>query len=174
MVSTSLNEDKPGGLPDLSFFIAEYILPGIALALWFLSAHVPLFWWLRTSWESAELTTLLVHPLTIALIVVPYLLWPMGLAVATSSGSFLSMWHLPKIVMGIVRAPLHYLVVLVVGAISMLIPAAMIPVLGAGGGSLLATLLIGVGQVVIMAYSHAVMGSMMGHLARVKPEVIGE
>lgn len=174
MASTSANDDKPGGLPELTFFFAEYILPGIALALWFLSAHVPLFWWLHSSWESVEMMALLLHPITIALVVVPYILWPMGLALAASSGSFFSMWHLPKIIMGIVRAPLRYVIVLFVGALSMLIPAAMVPILGAAGGSLLAALLIGVGQVVIMAYSHAVMGSLMGHLARVKPEVIGE
>lgn len=174
LASTAAKGDRSSGLPEMSAFFGDFILPGIALSLWFISVYIPLLLWLRSNWDGADLSTLLVAPVTLLLVAVPYILWPMALARAAVTGSFLSMWNIPRILLGIVRAPLRYGFVLLIGFLSALIPVVMLPVLTMGGSSLFVTLFIAVLQVAIMAYSHGVMGSLLGHLARMEPKVIAD
>lgn len=175
MAATAMGVDRPHGFPELSGFMAELVLPGLALCLWFVVANVPLLLWITQSKGGFEGGAgLLSNPITLALVALPYALWPAALARGAATGSWFSMFNLPRLVIGIARAPVAYLVVLVIGAVGAIAPTLIDSLRSEACGALLRNLAITIVELAIFAYAHGVMGAAMGHLARVTPAVVDD
>jgi hypothetical protein len=175
MAATAMGVDRPQGFPELSGFMAELVLPGLALCLWFVVANVPLLLWVTRApggWEGGA--GLVSNPITLALVALPYVLWPAALARGAATGSWFSMFNIPRLVVGIARAPLPYLVVLAVGAAGAVAPGLIDSLRSQACGALLRNLAVTVLELAIFAYAHGAMGAAMGHLARVAPAFVDE
>ena len=171
MASGAYGEKSPGPLPEMMHFIPDFVVPGFALTLWFALASFPLLGWLSHAGATTPPAELVTHPLTILFAVTPYVIWPIALAHATASGSFFSLWNFPAFIMSISRAPFRYGVVLAAGVAAAFLPMFIAGMVAYAAGTIGAVIgmFIAAGS---MAYSHAVMGALMGHLARTKPEVL--
>ncbi len=171
LASGAYGQKSPGPLPELMHFLPDFVVPGFALTLWFVTAFLPLIGWINHLSANTPPAELMLHPLTIALALTPYLLWPIALAHAASSGSFLSLWNIPGILLSLVRAPFRYAIVLLGGLAAALLPMFVAGIIIHVGGPIgaIVGLFVAAGS---LAYSHAVMGTLMGHLARTKPAVL--
>jgi hypothetical protein len=175
MAAAAMDLDRPQGFPEVTQFFSELVLPGLALTLWFVAANLPLLFWL---WRWSDLLDkgafgAVANPVTLALAAFPYVLWPAALARGAARGSFFSMFNLPAVVIGVMRAPLAYATVLGLGVAATLVPLALASFQSQACGGFVRNLVIYVVDLAIFAYAHGVMGAAMGHLARVKPAVVG-
>ena len=103
------------------------------------------------------------------LIFIPYFYWPMGVGLAALNNDSAAIWNVSTGVRAIVRAPLEYTAIVLVGALAFSISWATLlacgSILGVTGPVLSGTLGFP------LAISHGLQGALMGHLVRARAEV---
>jgi len=148
----------------------RYIKSGLHLMLFTVISQVPLIGWLASNVMDGEpLLDLLTHPITWILIALPYVYWPMGVALTALSNDFATIWNIPAGMRAIGRAPLEYALVVVVAIGSFM--ASWGVLLFFGGMMGVAGALLGSTLGIPLAISHGLQGALMGHLARARSDV---
>lgn len=149
---------------------SDYVGRGLHLSLFLLLSQVTAIAWVTmSSLDGTPTTELLLDPITWLLFFFPYGYWPMGVALTALRNDFGSIWSVLGGVRAIVRAPLEYLVVVLVGFAVLAVPAVALCLLGAMLG-LEGTILSGT-LGLPLALSHGIQGALMGHLTRARREI---
>ena len=153
--------------------ISDYFGRGLLLSLFVLLSQVAAIAWVAMSvFDGTSAADLLLDPVTWLLFFFPYSYWPMGVALTALRNDFGGIWQVLVGVRAIARAPLEYLVVVLVGfavlagsVIALFLAGSM---LGLSGAILIGTLGLP------LALSHGIQGALMGHLARARAEIFEE
>ena len=140
------------------------------LSVFMLASQCPLLWWvLHDLGRNVSLGGILTDPLTWLLALLPYFYWPMGVGLATLHNDPTAIWKVSTGMRAIVRAPLEYTVIVLVGLIAL--STSWVALLACGS-------IFGVTVPVLsgtlgfpLAVSHGLQGALMGHLVRARAEV---
>ena len=171
--STVHREDEPNNMPDFSEIKSELITPGLSLTIFAIVVTLGPMWMWSTHLLREGVLNPFSSPITWLLLVLPVIYWPIGLAMCAESNSFMSIWNLPRGFLGIARVPLKYGVVVLMGIIAFILPIVLSGVLMRSSAGVLMQLVGILIAAVPTAYSHGVMGALMGKLIRRHPEILG-
>jgi hypothetical protein len=148
----------------------RYIRSGMHLSLFAFATQVPVIAWLSMSLlDGAPVLELLANPVTWLLFAFPYLYWPMGVAIASLANDSSAVWNVLAGLRAILRAPLEYLTIVLVGLLVLTVSWTVLALFGSLMGVAGAVLSGTVG--LPLALSHGIQGALMGHLARARGEV---
>jgi hypothetical protein len=167
-------EGGPGLEPERILHV--YFKSGLLLSSFGLLLVLPAIWWAYDSLapdgfsDPNALFELALHPVTWLLLVLPGVYWPMGVALTALTNSFASIWNVPLVVRGILRAPAEYFVVASIGHLAFLVTGGGLLLVGSSMGLTgeLAQSTLGLP----LAVSHGIHGALMGHLVRARPDVL--
>ena len=171
--STVHREDEPNTMPDFTEIKSELIAPGLSLTIFSIVITLGPMWIWGTHLARQGVLNPFSSPVTWLLLVLPVIYWPIGLAMCAESNSFMSIWNLPRGFLGIAKVPLKYGVVVLMGVIAFILPIVLSGVLMRSSAGILIQLVGILIAAVPTAYSHGVMGALMGKLIRRHPEILG-
>jgi len=149
-----------------------YMRSGLHLLLFMAVSQLPLTCWLVNSVleGGAESGMELVLSRRFWLLAcLPALYWPMAVATASLYNRFQGVWYVPVGVRALVRAPLEYAGITVIGCATFLVPWLLCSVIGRAAGLPDAFFVALAG--LPLAASHAVMGTLTGQLMRARPQL---
>jgi hypothetical protein len=155
---------------DAPLLLNRYIRSGMHLSLFAIATQVPVIAWLTMSLlDGTPVLDLVGNPVTWLLFAFPYLYWPMGVGIASLANDSASIWNVVAGLRAILRAPLEYLAVVLIGLFVLTVSWTLLALFGS---------LLGVAGAVLsgtaglpLALSHGIQGALMGHLARARGEV---
>lgn len=157
---------------DVERILHGYVKAGIHVSLMALTTGLPLIIWIiQALGEGATPVALMSEPVTWLLALLPGSLWPAFIAMSALRNSLSAVWNVPQALTAICRAPREYAAVVAIGAAIFGIGMWMMLFLGDALGLTGALLTATFGAP--LALSHGVMGVLMGHLTRVRPEAFG-
>jgi hypothetical protein len=148
--------------------VTRYVLLALHLMLFVLVSNVPVILWCLKQAEGAPLSSALLHPVTFLLWAVPGFYWPAALTAMALHGSFSGVWRVHVGLRAMVSAPLEYFVCATIGALAFCLSAAVLALFG-----MLLELPPALGLAALglpLGVSHLLWGSLLGHMARARPE----
>jgi hypothetical protein len=161
--------DPPG---DLDEFKGNYALPGFVLLIASIGLYVPLFAVAISRAKTAGLGAVvdfLGSPLGTLLALLPFLYWPVGLALVAQKGTVAEIANAPGIIRGAWRGGFEYVLIAAIGLLGPWV-ATVVPRLAEDARAVIALqpLLL----TVIFGYIAGVQGYLLGVLYRRKPGVL--
>lgn len=194
-VATVEGESEAGPLPRLGYMMSELVMPGLVLLAWSVTAFLPLLLWMFAFPKAIAESSLIVAMVSagkmpikmlfvgkviagwgplVVLMLAPFVFWPISL-VQMTSGSMSRMWNVFASLQSIAKAPLKYVIILVLAVVSMILPVILSGILVSIAGRGILVGLVGfLLSMVPTAYSHGVMGAMMGALVSEHPDMLPE
>ena len=155
---------------DAQLLLERYLRSGMHLSLFAIASQIPVIAWLTMSLLDGEpLFAVLGNPLTWMLFVFPYVYWPMGVGIAALANDSSSIWNVIAGLRAIIRAPLEYMTIVIIGLGVLVVSWALLALCGSLLGAAGAVLSGTVG--LPLALSHGLQGALMGHLARTRSEI---
>jgi hypothetical protein len=166
-----VGDTEVGRLPELDpvRILDVYIRSGLHLSFFILLSQAALMWWIVAQLVDGAGLELLTDPITWEFALLPGLYWPMGVGLTATSNNFAAIWNVPAGARAILRAPLEYAVIVLIGGAAFCGTALAIALFGAVFGLAGSLLPPAIGFPVVV--SHGIMGSLFGNLARARPEV---
>lgn len=194
-VATVEGESEAGPLPRLGYMMSELVMPGLVLLAWSVTAFLPLMLWMFAFPKAIAESSMIVAMVSagkmpvkmlftgkviaawgplVVLMLAPFAFWPISL-VQMTSGSMSRMWNVFASLQSIAKAPLKYVIILVLAVVSMILPVILSGILVSIAGRGIFVGLVGfLLSMVPTAYSHGVMGAMMGALVSEHPDMLPE
>jgi hypothetical protein len=149
--------------------VTRYLLSALHLWLFALVTNLPgVLWYLKQTAGGASLTAVLLHPVSWMLAAFPAFYWPAALATAVQHGSFAGVWKVHVGLRAVVTAPVEYLVGATLGALTFAVICGALWLIGAVLGLPDALFVATLG--LPLGLSHLLWGSLLGHMARARPE----
>jgi hypothetical protein len=136
---------------------------------------IPLGFWTFKSLSFANLADpnilfgFALHPVTWLFALLPGVYWPMGVGLTALGNDFAAIWNVPLAFKGILRAPLAYAAIVLVGWLSFFASWLALTLFGSSMG--LPGMLLQGSVGLPLAASHGMMGALLGHLVRAKPDL---
>jgi len=142
------------------------------VSLFALTIGLPLIIWIIQAFgQGATPVTLMHEPATWLLALPAGFLWPASITLTALRNNLSAVWNVPQAVASLRRALREYLFVIAVGAVTFGMGLWGVLQLGDAMGltGVLLTAMFGLP----LALSHGLMGALMGHLTRARPQAFG-
>lgn len=153
---------------DPARIVTHYVLSALHLMLFALVTNLPVILWCLKQAEGAPLSSTLLHPVTWLLAAFPGFYWPAALTAMALHGNFSGIWRVHVGLRAMVSAPLEYFVCATLGALALGLSGGLLALFG-----MLLELPSALGLAALglpLGVSHLLWGSLLGHLARARPE----
>jgi hypothetical protein len=154
---------------DVVRLFQSYVKSGAHLAVFLLLTNALALAHVQGSYDGGEDLAAVLHERKTWLLLSPALYWPMAVGLTALGNDFAAIWSVPSGLRALVRAPLEYIAILVIGALTLAATWGGL-LLGAralfGLSPALAVATLGVP----LALTHGVLGALMGHLVRARGE----
>lgn len=157
---------------DPARILHTYMRSGLHLLAFMVVSQLPLALWLVNEMMSNGVDGgmgLVLSRRFWLLAALPSMYWPMAVATASLYNRFPGVWFVPVGLRAILRAPLEYACITLIGGVALLLPWLVCSVLGRAAGlpDVFFVALMGLP----LAASHGIMGALTGLLMRVRPQL---
>lgn len=169
------NREAPDESPSLERIYGEYLGSGVHFLLFAVVSYSPLiFWTWMQPWDDGGTSTraFLTSPITIGLVGMPHIYFPMALGTAALGNRTAAIWQIGFGTAALFRVPLEYSFIVAISAGATIFSAAGFIIAGAilemQGPFFLAAMGFPI------AIGCGIQGGLMGHLMRARPEAFEE